>query len=147
MNNANLEIIVDSIFELPTMFKKLIFEIEMPEDLKQMSRPHQMVLKILSSGEMYPVSDIARKMGASKPHMTILIDKLIEEGFVERLPDTVDRRVVNIKLTDDGHTYLGKMYAWMKQSLREKLTNLSDVDMENLAQSLQTIQHILGGIQ
>lgn len=147
MDNANLEIIVDGIFELPSVFKKLLFQIEMPEDFKQMSKSDKMVLKILKSGEMFPVSEIARRMGTSKPHITMLIDKLMEKGLVERLPNAVDRRVINIKLTLEGHTYLDKMFALMKQSLREKLAALSDADMENLAQSLQNIQHILSGLQ
>lgn len=45
------------------------------------------------------MSEIGRKVCISKSNMTSLIDKLVEEGLVERSPYKNDRRVINISIT------------------------------------------------
>ncbi len=42
------------------------------------------------------MSEIGRRVYISKSNMTSLIDKLVENGLAERIPDTNDRRVINI---------------------------------------------------
>jgi len=48
------------------------------------------------------MKDIAKLMSMTKGGMTFLIDKLEEKKLVERNPDSKDRRVVYIKLTEHG---------------------------------------------
>src|SRR6185369_2564685 len=48
------------------------------------------------------MSDIGKCLSMPKPHITVIVDKLIEEGYVERQSDPADRRIVNILLTEKG---------------------------------------------
>ena len=58
------------------------------------------------------------------PSMTEVVDRLVAEGFVERVRDTDDRRVVKVQLTDRGR-------------------NAHDGILEARVQELQ---HIFGGL-
>ena len=46
-----------------------------------------------------PMSYYSEKMLISRPNLTGLSDKLIEEGLVERLQDPDDRRIIILKAT------------------------------------------------
>nr|WP_255343964.1 MarR family transcriptional regulator [Methanobacterium sp. SMA-27] len=54
------------------------------------------ILKVLKKKGPLPMSEIGRRVYISKSNMTSLIDKLVENGLAERIPDTNDRRVINI---------------------------------------------------
>ena len=86
---------------------------------KAFGRPHHAIsnitpgayyvlLQLAGDGEL-SMSEIAEKLSVSKPNVTTLIDKLIEEGLTERLSDKQDRRIVKIKLTKKGAALLKKI--------------------------------------
>jgi DNA-binding MarR family transcriptional regulator len=104
------------------------------------------VLGILKKRGELPMSEIGRRVHVSKSNMTSLIDKLVEEGLVERLPDKMDRRVINIAITDKGK---GLLWNWRKYSnneIRKNLSDLSDEDLEKFYESVENIKDILNKI-
>ena len=50
----------------------------------------------------YSMGELCKIANVKMPSMTEVVDRLEKEGFVERVRDTNDRRVVNVQLTDDG---------------------------------------------
>jgi DNA-binding MarR family transcriptional regulator len=48
------------------------------------------------------LTDFARQLGISKQGASQLIDTLVVRGYVERLPDSSDRRRMTVGLTDRG---------------------------------------------
>ena len=56
--------------------------------------------------------------------MTKLLNKLIEEGMIERIPGEKDRRVINIDLTEKGNTYLENRFFEIQSSLIDKISSL-----------------------
>ena len=48
------------------------------------------------------VRDVAAELGVSKQAASKLVDALVEQGYVERVPDPDDRRVITIGLTARG---------------------------------------------
>jgi DNA-binding MarR family transcriptional regulator len=50
-----------------------------------------------------PLSDIARDLSVTKQAASKLIDLLVVRGFVQRKPDSTDRRRMNLELTERGH--------------------------------------------
>jgi DNA-binding MarR family transcriptional regulator len=78
--------------------------------------------------------------------MTVLIDSLDEGGHVERLPDTGDRRVINIAITGKGKTYLKHAGAMYKNDIQALLAGLDKPDMEKLCISLENLRGIFGKI-
>ncbi len=53
-----------------------------------------------------PRSDLARELGITKQAVSLVIDTLVNRGYVERRPDADDRRRVGLELTDAGREVL-----------------------------------------
>lgn len=55
------------------------------------------------------VSEISRKLNVTSPTVTQHINSLEAQDLVERHADPADRRVVRIRLTDKGRTYIERI--------------------------------------
>ncbi len=56
----------------------------------------------LASGEAQTAADLARSTMQTPGAMTRLIDRLVDKGIIERERSTDDRRVVQLRLTEEG---------------------------------------------
>lgn len=94
-----------------------------------------------------PMNYYGARMMISKPNLTVLADKLIEDGLVERdyLPE--DRRVIILKITKDGENFLEEQISKLKQHLLQKLSVLSDEDIERLYQLMEESRIIFSKIE
>ena len=68
-----------------------------------------------------------------KPHVTAIIDRLIDAGYVERQSDPKDRRIINISLTPKGSKIFETTQKLVSKNLKSKLLLLSDVYLEKLS--------------
>ncbi len=80
-------------------------------------------------GPMRP-GDLATHEQVRKPTVTRILAVLVAEGFVERTPDPVDRRVSWVQLTPAGR---GLMRAVRRRSDRYLAQRLRRLDPEDLA--------------
>jgi DNA-binding MarR family transcriptional regulator len=104
--------------------------------------PAYMILGILLWKDM-PISEIGSKLCRSKPSMTALIDKMIEDGLVKRIDDKEDRRIINISITDRGRTMMRRKKEKMKEILKNNLENLEKEDIKKMDVALEEIVSIL----
>ncbi len=101
------------------------------------------VLGMLQHSGILPVSEIGRRLGISKPHMTSLIELMVNEGLVKRQPDKKDRRIINIIITKKGCSFLHNSRKMLKENIRKNLSLLSSSDCELLAVSLENVRKVL----
>ena len=78
--------------------------------------------------------------------MTKLLNKLIDEGMIERIPGEKDRRIININLTEKGSTYLKSSFLEIQSSLKDKISSLPDEKLDKLNDSLLTLKEVLNEI-
>jgi DNA-binding MarR family transcriptional regulator len=66
--------------------------------------PRLLVLRALylSNEQQLPVNEIAGQMGVNSTNLTTIIDVLVRDGWVERVANEEDRRVVYVRLTAEG---------------------------------------------
>lgn len=55
------------------------------------------------------VSEISGKLSVTSPTVTQHINSLESQGFVERHADPADRRIVRVRLTEQGHKYIQRI--------------------------------------
>jgi len=61
------------------------------------------LLHVYEAGKVgIPMTELAQKVVLSKSGLTTLVDRIEERGWMQRIPDSVDRRVTRITLTDPG---------------------------------------------
>jgi len=144
MEKQHLDTIIDNIFSVnPIMFKSLI-------KLKQ-KKPHltpgsHFLLMTLKKNGMLSMSVIGKILSMPKPNVTALVDKLITDKLIERLPDKQDRRIIHIQLKKKGNNLIEFMKKTMQENIKLKLMDLSDKELMLLSSSLQNVKNILSKI-
>lgn len=79
--------------------------------------------------------------------MTNRIDRLAVKGLVERAADAADRRVVHVRLTQQGQSAVDGAMSDLLALERELLTPLSDDDAADLATGLRALLIPLDGTE
>jgi DNA-binding MarR family transcriptional regulator len=105
------------------------------------------VLWILTREGILPMSELGKHLSISRPYITTLVDQLIRDGYVERIPDIWDRRVINICITPSGKKNLQQAGVVFKADIKNLLAGLDDNDLKELCQSLEKLHSIFAKIK
>jgi DNA-binding MarR family transcriptional regulator len=89
------------------------------------------------------VSELAAREAMTQPGVTILINRLADAGYAERVPDPTDRRATLVRVTEAGETVLAERRAKRAAVLRSRLTELSGTDRELLVAALPALEHLV----
>ena len=104
---------------------------------------HVRVIFYLLESNASPISQIADNLGISKSNMTPIIDNLINYGLVNRYPDSRDRRILRVELTDKACKLLDSFRISICNSFVEKISPLSDDEVVMLNDSISNLITIL----
>lgn len=86
--------------------------------------PHQFaVMEVLFHQGPLKVGEICSKILVSGGNMTVILDNLEKNGYVERVVSPDDRRATNIQLTQSGSKIMDNVFT----KHAEHITNLMDV--------------------
>jgi MarR family transcriptional regulator, organic hydroperoxide resistance regulator len=91
----------------------------------------------------YSMGELCKIANVKMPSMTEVVDKLVEEGFVERVRDTEDRRVVKVQLTDSGKKAHGGILKTREQELMNIFGCLDEKQRTRLLKSLRAVSSIM----
>jgi len=141
MTETNINSVVENLMILqPLLYKNFL----KPERNKTTLSPGTLfVLGVLKRNVVLSMSEIGNKLSMPKPHVTGLVDKLIAEGYVERLNDPNDRRIINIKITEKGIEDLVAIKKEISKNLRKKLLTLDEEKLETLSRATQQVKEIM----
>ena len=151
MENQRLDRVIESMIQIPPiMHRKLhreLFKVVLQQFGMDIAPHHLMIMKELKESGTLHSSEIGDAISIAKPQMTQSIDKLIGMGMVEREPDTKDRRKISIRLTQQGRDTVERLDKIMKDFVRDKLTVLSDDELDKLAESFHYIAKTFSKLQ
>jgi DNA-binding MarR family transcriptional regulator len=105
--------------------------------------PHLEIMKTLEMEGTRHIAEIGESLQIPKPQMTHLIDRLEKLDIVQRQPDTSDRRITNVVLTDRGRTIVQEIDENLYASISETLACLSDTELRDLSLSLKKLGDLL----
>lgn len=74
------------------------------------------------TGQRYSISDLGLPAGIPATTTLRYIDKMLQDGFVERLPDPTDRRRVFIRLSDYGASTMNAVFTGVPDPLHRSST-------------------------
>ena len=89
------------------------------------------------------VSDLARVESMTQPGVTMLVNRLAEAGYAERVPDPTDRRAVLVRITPAGEGVLADRQATRAEVLRHCLAGLDADDQRLLADARPAIERLI----
>lgn len=143
MASHEWERIVDHLLSLvPLFYRNFMLPGEFSSQ-RHMPPSHTQVLLLLHEKDTLTVSEIGKRLAISRPNMTPLLNKLIQEELIERHYSEKDRRVILISLTEEGKSLVGQYQQFILNKLQEHFQTLSEDEREQLIHSLQTIQHLI----
>ncbi|HQJ76063.1 MAG TPA: MarR family transcriptional regulator [Bacteroidota bacterium] len=106
------------------------------------NKSHVSVLFTLSKNDKMTMTSICNALTITKPNATILVDKLVKLGFVERETDKDDRRLVYIVLTKDGKLFIEKCKNNLRTKIKQILSSYSKKDLIKLDEALSIIKKL-----
>jgi DNA-binding MarR family transcriptional regulator len=136
MKTDNTNELVEVMF---TVFRRMKSEMSFTNDFIHLSILQIQALMFLCHNTNIDMSDIAEYFHIELPSATSLINKLCEHKLVERHEDPKDRRLVKIKLTDEGKTLVKKAICERRTKLEKMLSYLSEDEKMDLLRILQTL--------
>lgn len=96
-------------------------------------------LACLLNGQQRTASGLAKQFEVTPSYATMVVDKLIRNGFLSRHRSTSDRRIVELTVTDKGSQTLEKIGVERRQILRDIFDRLDDDQLMVLAQLVATL--------
>jgi DNA-binding MarR family transcriptional regulator len=85
-------------------------------------------------------AELADRTGVTRATMTGLIDTLERDGLVTRAPDTTDRRMMEVGLTDKGRGVLHEILPEHFRRMNALMQPLNEGERKTLVQILNKIQ-------
>jgi len=83
--------------------------------------------------------DIATYLLKTGGNVTVVVDNLEKQGYVTRIRDTEDRRIVFVKLTDVGEALFDKVYPAHRKRIHEAMAPLSERECDQLIDLLSKL--------
>jgi DNA-binding MarR family transcriptional regulator len=89
------------------------------------------------------VSELAAREAMTQPGVTMLVHRLADAGFAERVPDPTDRRASLVRITAAGQAALAERQTRRAAVLRDRMALLSDADQHLLTAALPAIERLI----
>lgn len=83
-----------------------------------------------------PAGQIARRLGVSLSTVTGIVDRLEDQGLVQRAEDTCDRRITRVRVTDAGQQILDRLHASRRELLQRIVDRLTVEQLQQVDTSM-----------
>lgn len=100
---------------------------------------HWRVLEVLSNQEGRSMGDLAEQVLMNHPALTKMLDRMVANGLVHRLPDPHDQRRVLVHITDGGFELFGRLRKHADKYNQEFTTNMGAKKIDKLKSLLEEL--------
>ncbi len=104
-----------------------------------MSTPQLKALLLISEEKEIRMRELARRLGGSFSNATVLVDRLVERGLVERLAEPQDRRVVLVHTTEEGQSLIEQLITSWRTISAPLLENLTSEERATVQEALRLL--------
>ena len=123
---------------LQVIRKRLINDFtDMPS--QGLTPPQFHILMIIQDKGPFKVTALAELMGVKPSAITVMIDKLVSLGFVQRKDQENDRRVVLLSITDEGVRTVAELKARSNEIIGGYFSKCSVEESESMVRTLEKI--------
>ncbi len=146
MQNEQINRIEEMLMMIPTIMCRNMDQRFANNVLKgissEIAKHHFMILRSLLDKKKFFVTEIVHTLGITKSQMTSSIDKLLKLGYVERWPDTSDRRKIYVSITKEGEKIAGKINLRMKEQFYKDIKTMSTEELSDLEKGLKVLRKL-----
>ncbi|MDD5495989.1 MAG: MarR family transcriptional regulator [Candidatus Omnitrophica bacterium] len=101
--------------------------------------PQMLVMNLVYKEGESNMTDLAHLLNVTTAAITGMIDRLVRDGYVTRVREPKDRRVVKVKLTTRGNNLLAKLNEHRRQSTIDIFSKISQEERDGYIKILQHI--------
>ena len=102
-------------------------------ELSKLTRKQIYYLDVINQMKNPTLSEISDRLGLSKPSVTVFVEKLVQQGYLEKVKSDEDRRVSHIHLGEKGNM-VARLHDTIHERIEMHLTqSLNDAEIEQLA--------------
>ncbi|WP_037322890.1 MarR family transcriptional regulator [Ruminococcus sp. NK3A76] len=129
---------INSLFRIYPVCRKLVFD---TFDKKKygITRTQQVIMLTLGVNGSLTMSGLASKINTSNEQATRAVAQLVEKGFIERMHDSANRRIIRIKLTDEAKDFVEHIKREMHEDFLERFAVFSDDELTELVKATNII--------
>lgn len=143
-SNKKIEALKSLLWLTPTIHRNLLSKLK--KSFKNINKTQFMILINLTDfGEM-SMGTMADRINTSSSQLTGLIGELEEMGLVERYTPTSCRRVVNVRITEDGRKCVNSNKQELLMAMLPTFDLLTDEQVDELKRCSERICEILDNL-
>jgi DNA-binding MarR family transcriptional regulator len=86
-----------------------------------------------------PVSELARRSGLVKSHVSKMIEQLVQQGYVEKRTDPTDHRLLRIYRTENAPGTMSEMEARAHEVWSSIMAELPEEQLEDVVRGLRVL--------
>ena len=105
--------------------------------------PQLLVLKEIQKEPERSISAIAKSISLSQATVTIILDRIEQQGFAKRCRSVQDKRKVNIILTEKAQAILESNPSLLQEEFSSKFEKLEEWEKSMMLSSLQRLATML----
>jgi DNA-binding MarR family transcriptional regulator len=111
-----------------------------------LTRSEGSVLSTLSEAPQR-ITTLAELEGLAQPTVTIIVKRLEECGWVARVRDSLDGRVVLVSITQEGRDALESFREQYRTLLREQMATMDDAEIAELVRATAALAGMVEALQ
>ena len=134
--------VCESITEAIPVFPKKLLGVSRIVREQKMPLSHVQILLMLRK-EPLSIGELSHRLAIAKPNITPLVDELSHAGYVDRVKDEKDRRVVKVNLTEEGIAKIASIEETVAESINSWGAYLSRSQVKELNRSLGSVVRLL----
>jgi DNA-binding MarR family transcriptional regulator len=96
-------------------------------------------LSVLAFGGPQRLGELARREGVTPPTMTRIVDGMVRDGMVRRVPSPTDRRAMILTATTRGRALIERGRSRRIQRLARELSSLEECDLHVLEEAVRVL--------
>ena len=130
---------------MPVLMKE--FAHMQPQEIYKgkVTMPQVFILQHLNIKDSVKMTDIARFMKVSTAAATGIVDRLVKSGYVDRVFDQRDRRIIRVQITPKGLALMKKVFSERRKMVIEIFGRVSQRDRQDYLRVLMRIKGMLSG--
>jgi DNA-binding MarR family transcriptional regulator len=101
-----------------------------------------LIVTLIHDGEM-KISDLSRKLGFSNSTVSGILDRLENQGIVERIRSEKDRRVVYINVTSDYRNNAKEHFNQVEKKFGEIINQATTEDVDKIFEGLDILKKLV----
>ncbi len=134
---------LDAIKTIKQIMRTLKKAVEADYKELQLTGPQGFMLCTLACNGPMKISDLSEKMALSNSTVSGIVDRLEKQGIVERIRSNEDRRVVNVRVTEQFHKCKRDKMSRIEDIIQQQMSAATQEELDKILEGLTILKTIL----